>query len=430
VIGYEQIEYASVTDVGMRRPHNEDSHAVLLATEAEQWQQQGHILLVADGMGGHAVGELASEIAANVIPHTYHKYAAEGPDPALRKAFVEANASIHARGQQNREFHKMGTTSTALLLRPEGAWVAHVGDSRVYRIRDGRIEQLSFDHSLVWEMARRQRVDPESLQGAASNIIVRSLGPDPLVQVDVEGPHPLRVGDTYVVCSDGLSGQLTDPEIGAVASVLPPAEACRFLVNLANLRGGPDNITVLIVHVGGTAAEPEPPPAPAGPVPWYRRIPWPFTALFVGVLLAAEAALLAALDLSTKVYAFTLAAAVLVTGLAGLILYGFQERRHALVGPGGRPLHIYRQASCRIDRPLVERMAQAAATLKRWAQDKNWDADWTASHKHEDQARTFLDQGDLPAAYREYCRALRPFAEAIQRYRFREEDLPPVWEKT
>src|SRR5205807_1506607 len=165
---------------------------------------------------------------------------------SLRKAFIEANASIHARGQQNREFEGMGTTSTALLLRTEGVWVGHVGDSRAYRVRDGFIEQLSFDHSLVWEYARRQRISPENVQGIPSNVIVRSLGPEPLVQVDIEGPHPVQKGDMFLLCSDGLSGQVTDREIGAVVSALLPDEACRYLVHLANLRGGPDNVTVLV----------------------------------------------------------------------------------------------------------------------------------------------------------------------------------------
>src|SRR6202011_4041978 len=115
------------------------------------------------------------------IPHTYHKHAAQGGVSALRKAFVEANASIHAKGQQNPEFVGMGTTTTALLVRPEGAWIGHVGDSRAYRIRNGQIEQLSFDHSLVWEMARRQGKNPEDLQGIPSNVIVRSLGPESTV---------------------------------------------------------------------------------------------------------------------------------------------------------------------------------------------------------------------------------------------------------
>src|SRR5262249_45104221 len=153
------------------------------------------------------------------------------------------------RGQQNKEFEGMGTTATALLLRPEGAWIAHVGDSRAYRVRGGMIEQLSFDHSLVWELARRQNISPDALQGIPSNVIVRSLGPEPLVQVDLEGPHPVQAGDLFLLCSDGLSGPVSDREIGAVARALPPHEACRCLVDLANLNGGPDNITAVVVRV-------------------------------------------------------------------------------------------------------------------------------------------------------------------------------------
>src|SRR5690242_21005413 len=124
-------------------------------------------------MGGHAVGEKASAKAVQDIPHLYQKHAHEGVIPALHRAFSETNAGIHAIGQENPEFRGLGTTATALLLRPEGAWVGHVGDSRVYRIRAGQIEQLSFDHSAVWEIARRQQVDPEELQGIRSNVILR-----------------------------------------------------------------------------------------------------------------------------------------------------------------------------------------------------------------------------------------------------------------
>src|SRR5262249_23503883 len=161
----------------------------------------------------HAVGELASKLAVDIIPHTYTKYAQEGPAPALRKAFVEANLSIHARGQQNREFEGMGTTATALLVPPEALSVAHLPHRPACRTADRQTEQLSFAQSLVGELARRQRVNPEDLHSIPSNVIVRSLGPEPLVQVDVEGPHPLRPGDTFVLCSDGLSGPVSDHEI-------------------------------------------------------------------------------------------------------------------------------------------------------------------------------------------------------------------------
>src|SRR5262249_7792666 len=176
VTGFDQIDYASLTDIGVRRLHNEDAFGVFPASDVGQWRDRGHVFLVADGMGAHAVGELASKLAVDYILHTYHKHALDGVVPALRRAFQEANANIYARGQQNREFTRMGTTSTALVLRPEGAWVGHVGDSRVYRVRDGVIAQLSFDHSLVWESARQLNVAPEEVQGVPSNIILRSLG--------------------------------------------------------------------------------------------------------------------------------------------------------------------------------------------------------------------------------------------------------------
>src|SRR5207253_10423791 len=111
--------------------------------------------------------------------------------------------------------------------------------------------QLSFDHSLLWELARRQRKSPDELTGIPSNVIVRSLGPEAAVQVDVEGPHALERGDVFLLCSDGLSGQVTDRVIGSVVTALPPDEAVRFLVHMANLQGGPDNTTVIVVRVGG-----------------------------------------------------------------------------------------------------------------------------------------------------------------------------------
>jgi protein phosphatase len=382
-------------------------------------------------MGGHAVGELASELAAGIIPHTYHKYASEGPAAALRKAFLEANASIHARGQQNLDFKGMGTTTTALVLQPEAAWVAHVGDSRAYRVRNGQIEQLTFDHSWVWELAKRQRVSPESLKGIAANYINRSLGPDPLVQVDIEGPHPLQPGDTYVLCSDGLSNQLTDQEIGAIASVLPPAEACRLLMQLGNLRGGPDNITVVVAHVRGAESASAAPAAPARPLGLLTRIPWPLVVLFVGVVLAAQAVVFGALQETTlSKWVFVFAAVTILTGLVGLALNYFREKKQPLLPTEHRPLQVYRHMSCRIERPLVDKMANAEAALNRWARNNNWQVDWDDNQKHREQAETALKQGDLPGAFREYCRAVRPLTEVILRDRFKEEGFQPFWEKT
>jgi protein phosphatase len=428
VTGFDQIEHASLTDVGIRRSHNQDAHATLLAGDTEQWQGQGHVFLVADGMGAHAVGELASELACSIIPHTYHKYAHQGPIAALRKAFIEANASIHARGQQNREFEGMGTTSTALLLRPEGALVGHVGDSRAYRVRDGHIEQLTFDHSLVWELARRQGVDPEGLRGIPSNVIVRSLGPEPLVQVDVEGPHPFQEGDIFLLCSDGLSGQISDSEIGAIAGSLPPAEACHFLVNLANLRGGPDNITVLIIRVGsdpGSVAEPAPRP------PWYRRVPWPFSSLLLGVLLAAGASALFYWQFSTLgVFAFILAAVAILVGLVGLGVWHAQEKRRLAAEPDlPRRPKVYRKVACQVERASLDKLAKATLNLKQQVESRQWEVDWEAHKQHLELAENLATQSNLTEAFREYCRAMRPLTDAIQRHRGKGEEFRPFWEK-
>jgi len=219
VIGFNEIEYASYTDVGIRRSHNQDAHAVMPAADDEHWRQVGHVFLVADGMGAHAVGELASKMAVDNIPHIFSKYAQESPLSALRRAFIEANSTIHNRGKQNIEFKGMGTTGTAVVLRPEGAWVGHVGDSRAYRVRGGVIEQLSFDHSLLWELARRQRKSPDELTGIPSNVIVRSLGPEATVQVDVEGPWS-RATSSYCAAM-GCRGRST------IASSAPSSPRCR-----------------------------------------------------------------------------------------------------------------------------------------------------------------------------------------------------------
>jgi protein phosphatase len=432
VTGFDTIEYASLSDVGVRRSHNQDNHAVLLASDPAKWQQDGHLFLVADGMGAHAVGEKASELAASIIPLTYHKHSHQGPIPALRKAFIEANASIHARGQQNREFEGMGTTGTALLLRPEGAWVAHVGDSRAYRIRDGVIEQLSFDHSLLWEYARRQHMDPATVQNIPSNVIVRSLGPEPLVQVDIEGPHPLREGDVFVLCSDGLSGQVTDLEIGAVVSTLPPAEACKCLVDFANLRGGPDNTTVVIVRVSAAIATPESSSAGNRGKALLRVVPWPLLALFLGILLAAGATGLAFAQLTALAAAlFVVAALVIVGGMIGLVLNYQREKEQPADETAERPpAKVYRQGPCHIEAPLLTRLASAAQSLKQVATEKQWECDWPEYQFHFEQAAEFQRHDRFVEGFREYCRAMRPLITTLQRHRSKDDGFQSGWERT
>ena len=242
---------ASLSDIGMRRSNNQDNLSVSLASNLEQWKRRGHLFIVADGMGAHAAGELASKMAVDAIPHLYAKYDEVPAHEALRKAVSDANSEIHKRGQANEEFHNMGTTCSSLLLLPQGAVVAHVGDSRVYRLRQNRFEQLTFDHSLVWEMRKSGQLSEEELNSGKipKNVITRSLGPYAEAKVDLEGPFPILPNDKFLLCSDGLTGLVEDSELGSLLANLPPNEAARALVDLANLRGGHDNITCIIIQV-------------------------------------------------------------------------------------------------------------------------------------------------------------------------------------
>lgn len=207
--------------------------------------------MVADGMGAHAVGELASKMACDNIPFHFNKNRTASTSDAITKAYKETGSQIHSRATANKEFAGMGTTCTTLLLLPEGALIAHVGDSRAYRIRRGRIDQLSFDHSMVWELMKRNLLPRDQVNSSVpKNVITRSLGPDPSVEVDIEGPLAVEPNDVYLLCSDGLSGPVQDPELGAFAENFHPQDACRYLISLANLRGGHDNITTVILRIG------------------------------------------------------------------------------------------------------------------------------------------------------------------------------------
>lgn len=245
------LQYVALSDIGMRRSNNQDSYAVMLASDADAWNRRGHFFMVADGMGAHAAGELASKLAVEGVSHLYHKYTELSAPEALQKAVLETNLKVHQRGQANIDFRNMGTTASTLILLPQGAFVAHIGDSRVYRLRESRLDQLTFDHSLVWELRAAGQLNEKTELSHAipKNVITRSLGPNATVQADIEGPLPVRLGDTFLLCSDGLTGRITDEELAAILSALPAADAGQMLVDIANLRGGHDNITLIVAKV-------------------------------------------------------------------------------------------------------------------------------------------------------------------------------------
>jgi len=429
---FDDLEHAAVTDVGIRRSHNQDAFSIQKAPDKDYFQKVGHVFIVADGMGGHAVGEKASAKAIQDIPLTYAKHAHEGALPALRRSFQEANAGIHAVGQSNPEFRGLGTTATTLVIREEGAWIGHVGDSRAYRVRAGKIEQLTFDHSYAWEMARRLGVPPEELADVKKNVIIRSLGPDVLVQVDVEGPYPLLPGDTFVLCSDGLTNQVTPEEIGTILTALPPNEAGNFLVELANLRGGPDNITVIVVRVGGDDSSTV--AISIKPVSnfklslqrawqrWNRLVPWPLTVLVAGFLFAIGAVIFAANDVRGTSVLVALAAVSIIAGLVGLILHARKQKQEADIEPEApRRQNVYRDHVCHIDKHLVEKLEKLGTNLIEQLDGKSIPLDLETYEKHHEAALRYLQEGDLLVSFREQCRALYGLAHTFNNNRPREE---------
>jgi PPM family protein phosphatase len=246
-----QIEIASLSDTGRQRANNQDSYGEGRAPSGARW------IMVADGMGGHAGGATASRVAVETVSSVVAS-SHDAPDVALRAALEAANRVVHDEAQRNEQLAGMGTTGVAALFSADGlAFVANVGDSRAYRMRDGTLEQITLDHSLVAELHRRGMItEEEALVHPRRNEVLRSLGVEPDVVVDLHRVD-LQPGDQLLLCSDGLSGVLRDTEIAAVMHRESPARAVRVLVDLANSRGGPDNVTVQIARIPAPAPEPE-----------------------------------------------------------------------------------------------------------------------------------------------------------------------------
>ena len=398
------LEYAAMSDVGLRRTNNQDSLAVTLATSQQAWEEKGHLFTVADGMGAHAAGELASKIAVEIIPLAYHKLLEDGPPDALRKAVLAANTHIHERGQANRDFRGMGTTGSSLALLPRGALVGHVGDSRVYRLRGYQFEQLTFDHSLVWEMSSAQKIPEHEVPDyVPKNIITRSLGPSPDVQVDLEGYFPLQIGDTFLLCSDGLTGPVNDEEIGTILACLHLDEAVRALVDLANVRGGPDNITVVAVKVTGPqkAVQASPPAAstpPSQPRPVHPLL-WSLLGVFsLGTLGAAA--------MGEWVAALWGVAATL--GSAGVVLARRYLQPATASRHDGHPLGKgpYTSFNCTPSRHFVERLGKTVSQLREAAAQEKWTVKWHRFDELIIQAAKAAEEPDFNGAVRNYCLAL------------------------
>lgn len=270
-----QISVFGKTDVGRTRDHNEDTFLVADLTRRVASLQpdvrdhavgeRGSLFMVADGMGGAAAGEVASRMAADLIFGHMTTIWPEDPDSSpnrfayrMKEAVELANSRIHLHAREHPEVRGMGTTSTVAGVIGTDLYLAQVGDSRAYLIRQGVAVQITKDQSLMQRLVEAGEITEEEAEHSERrNIILQALGPDPRVKVDLT-IQPLRQGDVLVLCSDGLSGQVKKDEIAEIVSSTPDlVEVTARLIALANERGGPDNITAVAARFTGDGL-PEP----------------------------------------------------------------------------------------------------------------------------------------------------------------------------
>jgi serine/threonine protein phosphatase PrpC len=243
-----RITFAKLTDVGRHRGHNEDYVDAFSPPDPDQRRQKGRLFIVADGMGGHQAGEVASKSAVQTVSHEYYA----DPDPnvaaSLVRAVKKANALIHQRAQEAISQAGMGTTLIAAVVRGDELLLANVGDSRAYLLRNGSLKQVTRDHSFVEEQIRAGILTREEARSHPQrNVITRALGAKPEVDVDTYG-GTLTPGDTLLLCTDGLSEPVRDEDIARVLKRHAPQEAVSRLIALANEGGGSDNVTALVVR--------------------------------------------------------------------------------------------------------------------------------------------------------------------------------------
>ncbi|GIW05344.1 MAG: hypothetical protein KatS3mg060_0149 [Dehalococcoidia bacterium] len=253
-MGRTRVRVGAATDVGRTRSHNEDNYGLRVPDDLEIAARKGSLLVVCDGMGGHAAGEVASQIAVETILTTYYDAASEDPADALVQAIQLANAKIFEQASQRPDQRGMGTTCVAVVIRGDELTIAHAGDSRAYLLRDGALTRLTRDHSLVEEWVAKGMLPADQAdQHPMANVITRALGHAPEVQVEIRR-EAAQAGDVLMLCSDGLSGRIGEDVMRTTLLELGnPDQAVAALIALANDSGGPDNISVIVAQIEETA---------------------------------------------------------------------------------------------------------------------------------------------------------------------------------
>lgn len=252
------VEVGSLSDPGQVRELNEDYFGTpeTMEISLDLVERRGRLYAVADGMGGHAAGEVASRQAISTLFKGYYASPSAEIIERLQEAIETANAEVHAQASLDSAKAGMGTTLVAAILQGDDLYVANVGDSRAYLVREKSIEQITRDHSWVNEQVQAGVItEQEAREHLYRNIITRSLGTKPDVDIDFF-QRKVQPGDVLVLCCDGLSNEMEDDEIARIVSATDPQEAAQALIDLANQRGGPDNITTIVVKIGEVVKAP------------------------------------------------------------------------------------------------------------------------------------------------------------------------------
>ncbi len=245
------VEVSSLTDVGCLRENNEDSLAYWEPLEDAVFARLGRLAVVADGMGGCEGGQFASRIAVETVEEIYTSSADPDPQQRLLEGFRQAHARIQQRARENPSLHGMGTTMTAFALVGNHLYYAHIGDSRLYLLRAGKLRVITRDHSLVSRLVETGIIRAEDADNhPQKHVLTAAVGIAEEIEPDFS-PEPvaLEQSDVLLLCTDGLWGQVSEPELQEALASQSPAEACRSLVQLAKDHGGPDNITLQIARV-------------------------------------------------------------------------------------------------------------------------------------------------------------------------------------
>jgi serine/threonine protein phosphatase PrpC len=245
------IEVAALTDVGLQRSNNEDSFVYWEPEQAEEISRKGRLAVIADGMGGYEGGLEASRLAVETVRHVYENNVADNPQQLLLAGVISAHEAIQRYALDHIELQGMGTTCTALAIVENRLYFAHVGDSRLYLIRPQAVVRLTRDHSYVGRLVESGIVRSEDAESHPQrHILTAALGSGREVFPDSpEQPIPLEAGDRLLLCTDGLWSVVAEQELASVMRSESPEKCCRELLNLALERGGPDNVTVLVLHV-------------------------------------------------------------------------------------------------------------------------------------------------------------------------------------